>query len=178
MSTSSAASLVTNEQPYLTVSSSKNYKSTADTHAKTSSLLDENAFSTILDFFKSNGIVEVVESEIVPAGTLYYGDRLKLVFRLTPTYDKHFPLLRGLLGFGKFTSLNVSPHAASKTFHAIISAGNEKNVIDYFQILFSELVSDAEFKKVLKELLGIQNEAFRVYKASLSRLNKTVHKGF
>jgi len=140
--------------------------------AQKSAALDP--FAEVLHFFAQSEIVNIVEHDVRPAGNLYHKDSLLVTFSLSDTYSTRFSLLRGLFGFGKWSGLSTLSDTANKTFQIAISSTHSENALDYFKNIFSELTREIKFKRALKDLLVVQNEANRIQAESLANLAKSI----
>ena len=130
----------------------------------------ENAFLSLIQFFKVSKITNAVFYKFIPAGNLAYKERLILQFSLTKHYAAYFPLLRGLFGFGKLTGLTVSTNALSKSFEIEIHSGRTERVSPYFETIFSQLLKEVKFKSALKKAILVQQEVKKIQQESLDNL--------
>ncbi len=130
----------------------------------------ENAFLSLIQFFKTSKITHAVFYKFIPAGNLAYKERLVLQFSLTKQYATYFPLLRGLFGFGKLAGLTVSTNALNKTFEIEIHAGRTEKVLPYFETIFFELVKELKFKLALKKLILVQESHNLIQAENLNAL--------
>jgi hypothetical protein len=130
----------------------------------------ENAFLSLIQFFKQSKITNAVFYKFIPAGNLAYKERLVLQFSLTRQYVSYFPLLRGLFEFGKVTGLTVSTDTRSKTFEVEIHSGGARNVLPYFENIFSELLKEEKFKSALKRVILVQLQVRKIQQESLDGL--------
>jgi len=130
----------------------------------------ENDFLRLLQLFKTSGITSTVFYQFIPAGNLAYKEKLILQFSLTKQYAAYFPLLRGLLGFGRVAGLSVSTHALVRTFEVEIHSRSAKQVLPYFENIFSELWSEIKFKTALKKVMLVDEQVKKIQQESLSGL--------
>ncbi len=135
----------------------------------------ENAFLSLIQFFKTSKITNAVFYRFVPTGNLAYKERLILQFSLTKQYASYFPLLRGLFGFGKLAGLTVSTNALSKTFEVEIYSGRTEKVLPYFENIFSELLKEVKFKSALKKIILVQQEVKKIQQESLDNLYESLN---
>jgi len=131
---------------------------------------DENAFLSLIQFFKTSKITHAVFYKFIPAGNLAYKERLVLQFSLTKQYAGYFPLVRGLFGFGKSTGFTITSNSQSKAFEVEIHAGHTEKVLPYFENIFSELQKEIKFKLALKKVILVQQEVNKIQQESLDNL--------
>ena len=136
----------------------------------------ENAFLSLIQFFKASRITNAVFYKFIPAGNLAYKERLILQFTLTKQYALYFPLLRGLFGFGKLNGVSISAEASGKTFEVEIISGRTERVLPYFENIFSELLREATFKSALKKVIRVQQEVNKIQQESLDDLYLSLSK--
>ena len=134
----------------------------------------ENAFLSLIQFFKTSKVSHAVFFRFVPAGNLAYKERLILKFSLTKQYANYFPLLRGLLGFGTLPGLKVTIDSITRTFEVEIVSGGTNNVLPYFENIFSEILKEAKFKSALKKVILIQQEVKKIQEESLDGLYESL----
>lgn len=130
----------------------------------------ENAFLSLIQFFKSSKITNAVFYKFVPAGNLAYKERLVLQFSLTKQYANYFPLLRGLFGFGKLAGLTISVNSPGKVFEVEIQSNGARTALAYFENIFSELLRELKFKSALKKVILIQQDVKKIQQESLDHL--------
>lgn len=130
----------------------------------------ENAFLSLIQFFKTSKITNAIFYKFIPAGNLAYKERLILQFSLTKQFASYFPLLRGLFEFGKFIGFTVSTNTLNKTFEIEIHSGRTEKVLPYFENIFSELLKEVKFKSALKKVILVQQEVRKIQQESLDEL--------
>jgi hypothetical protein len=135
----------------------------------------ENAFLSLIQFFKTSKITHAVFYKFIPAGNLAFKERLVLQFSLTKQYAEYFPLIRGLFGFGKLSGLTVTSNSQSKTFEVEIHAGRTEGVLPYFENIFSELQREVKFKLALKKVILVQQEVKKIQQESLDNLHGSLN---
>src|SRR6478752_6029334 len=118
----------------------------------------ENAFLSLIQFFKTSKITNAVFYKFIPAGNLAYKERLIIQFSLNKEYAAYFPLLRGLLAFGKTVGVSISSNTLSKTFEVEIHSGRAQHALPYFAIIFSEVLKEEKFRRALKKVILVQQQ--------------------
>lgn len=131
---------------------------------------NENAFLSLIQFFKTSKITHAVFYKFIPAGNLAYKERLVLQFSLTKQYAGYYPLIRGLFGFGKLPGLTITSNSQNKTFEIEIHTGRTEKVLPYFENIFSELQKEVKFKLALKKVILVQQEVKKIQQESLDNL--------
>jgi len=134
----------------------------------------ENAFLGLIQFFKTSKITNAVFYKFIPAGNLAYKERLIIQFSLTRQYAAYFPLLRGLLAFGKKAGVTISSNTLSKNFEIEIHSERAPHVLPYFTTVFSELLKEEKFKLALKNLILVQQQVKDLQQESLNGLYQSL----
>lgn len=119
--------------------------------------VNEHALLTLTGFFEASKILKRLSYTMIPAEN-HSDDRVVLKFALADSYVSHFPLLRGLFGFGKTAYINVKADSTDKTFVIEVSSGHAESVIPYFEKIFSWLAKEIKFKSALKQVIRLQKE--------------------
>jgi hypothetical protein len=134
----------------------------------------ENAFLSLIQFFKTSKITSAVFYRFIPKGNLAYKEALISQFSLMKQYAAYFPLLRGLLAFGKIGGLTISSNAHSKTFEIEIHSGHIQHVPHHFTSIFSELLKEEKFKSALKKVIFVQQQAKVLQQGTLDGLYQSL----
>jgi|GEM_PF-4590970 len=122
--------------------------------------VNEHALLTLTGFFEGSKILKRLSYTLIPAKN-YSEDRVILKFALADNFVGHFPLLRGLFGFGKAAHVVVDADSTDKTFVIEVSSGYAESVIPYFEKIFSWLTKEVKFKSALKQVIQLQKEVKR-----------------
>jgi hypothetical protein len=137
--------------------------------------VNENALLTLMVFFEESKILETLSYTFIPAGNLYFNNRVVFRFSIAKGYEDHFVLLRGLLGFGKPPHVLIVAEPADRTFVIEVTSEYADAAVSYFQKIFTWLAKEIKFKSALKEIMRLQREAQRLQEEAFTSFYSSMH---
>jgi hypothetical protein len=82
-------------------------------------------------------------------------------FVLAEKYANQFVLLRGLFEFHNIPLVSVYADRASQSFRVEIKGDNTERIVDYFNLIFTSLVKEINFKRILKGIIKLEQRIKR-----------------
>ncbi len=135
---------------------------------------DIESNNAILDLIKGNelassGDLKIFDSErgfYEPHAIFYYGDRLRISFRVRPQYAGHFILIKGLLEFHRSGNFAFSYRRSDASFDATINTNHAEDLSAFLKTLSGWLDQEIRYKSVLKTVLEFE----RSYKSRMAEV--------